>query len=174
MSSNYANLHVLIVDADKFTRDLIASVLEELGLSKSNIFCDGEAEDALETLRIRKVDIVICDRNMGSIDGVEFVRKIRDPDESPARGVPVIFCSRQLNRELVAEIRNAGVNEAIVKPITIGAIESRIRSVLQKPRRLISVTDYYGPDRRRVDSENVPRERRAQPRENPGRSSQSD
>jgi DNA-binding response OmpR family regulator len=101
---------------------------------------------------------------MGTIDGVDFVRKLRDPKESPAPGVPVIFCSRQLDRQLVEDVRDAGINEVIVKPITLGAVKSRIRILFEKPRTLVNLTTYVGPDRRRLHDDNVPRERRAKAR----------
>jgi two-component system, chemotaxis family, chemotaxis protein CheY len=165
MSRAYKMLRVLIVDADKFSRDLIKDVLESLGFEGEKIFRTGNGAEALENLRTNKMDIVICSRNMGPIDGVTFVRTLRDPKESPAPGVPVVFCSRQLDRQLVDEIRRTGVNEVIVKPVTISAIESRVRALLEKPRPLLKVSDYVGPDRRRVDEGNVPRERRAQNRD---------
>ena len=165
MSKAYKTLRVLIVDADKFSRDLIKDILESLGFEGERIFRMGNGAEALESLRTNKVDIVICARTMGPIDGVAFVRTLRDPEESPAPGVPVIFCSRQLDRHLVDEIRGAGVNEVIAKPITISAIESRVHALLEKPRPLLEVSDYVGPDRRRVDEGNVPRERRAQNRD---------
>jgi two-component system chemotaxis response regulator CheY len=164
-NKTYANLRVLVVDADTFTRNLVKGVLEDLGFERYNLFDTGEGMAALELLRYKKVDLVICARNMGAIDGVDFVRRLRDPKHSPAIGVPVIFCSRQLNRQLVGEIREAGVDEAIIKPITLSAIESRIRAIREKPRPQIAAPDYFGPDRRRVVNPKVPRERRAQPRE---------
>ena len=164
MSKAYKTLRVLIVDADKFSRNLIKDVLESLGFEGEKISQTANGSEALESLRTNKVDIVICARNMGSIDGVAFIRTLRDPEESPAPGVSVIFCSRQLDRHLVDEIREAGVNEVIVKPITISAIESRVRALIEKPRPLLKAPDYVGPDRRRVEEGNVPRERRAQKR----------
>jgi CheY-like chemotaxis protein len=164
MSTAYSTFRVLIVDADKFSRDLLKEVLEALGFEGENIFRIEDGAEALETLRIKKVNVVICDRNMGTIDGVDFVRKLRDPKKSPALGVPVIFCSHQLDRQLVEEVREAGINEVIVKPITLGAVKSRIRILLEKPRPLVNLTNYVGPDRRRLHDDNVPRERRAKAR----------
>lgn len=174
MSKLYKTLRVLIVDADKFSRDLVKGVLEALGFMGENVFRIADGLEALETLRINKADIVICDRTMGAIDGVDFVRKLRDPGESPVPGVPVIFCSRQLDRQLVEEVRMAGVNEVIVKPITHGAIESRIRFLFAKPRPLVKLATYIGPDRRRIDDSDIPTERRIEKRENPRMSIESD
>jgi len=161
MSNSFETLRVLIVDGDRFSRGLLRDVLEGLGFLGQNILRVGDGLEALELLRTVKVDIVICDKQMGAIDGVEFVRKLRGPNESPSPGVPVIFCSHQLNRQLVEAIREAGVNEAVIKPITHNSIQSRIHQVLEKPRPIVDAADYTGPDRRRVKSDDIPRERRS-------------
>jgi len=161
MSKSFKTLCVLVVDGDRFSRGLLRDVLEGLGLLGQNILRVGDGLEALELLRAASVDIVICDRQMGAIDGVEFVRKLRDPNESPTPGVPIIFCSHQLDRQLVEAIREAGVNEAAIKPITHNSIESRIRQVLEKPRPIVDAADYTGPDRRRVKNDDIPRERRS-------------
>lgn len=164
MPTAYTTLRVLIVDADKFSRDLVKEVLETLGFESQNVLRSADGVEALDQLRATKVDIVICGRNAGTIDGVDFVRELRDPNRSPVPGVPVIFCDDRLDRQLIDAIRAVGVNEAIVKPITLGAIQSRVRSILEKPRELVRVKDYVGPERRRIDDGNVPRERRAEKR----------
>jgi hypothetical protein len=54
------------------------------------------------------------------------------------------------------------VNEAIAKPISASAIKSRISAILEKPRPLVKADAYVGPDRRRVEDENMPSDRRTQ------------
>jgi two-component system, chemotaxis family, chemotaxis protein CheY len=165
VSIDYSQLRVLIVDADNFTRSIVKNVLEELGFQSENIHETGSGVDGLELLRVKTAHIAICSKRMGSIDGVEFVRTIRDPEQCSAPGIAIIFCSQQLNKTLVEEIREAGVNEVIAKPITIGAVQSRIQHIFEKPRPMVTIKDYVGPDRRRVDNGDRPRERRSQKRE---------
>jgi CheY-like chemotaxis protein len=162
MTSDYPARHVLIVDNDKFTRSLIKNVLEDLGFTTGNVYESSDGQDALDLLRSRKVDLIFCAWRMEPMDGVTLVRALRDPEQSPAPGIPVIFCASQIDKKLVEDIREAGVNEAIVKPISASAIESRIRAILKKPRPLVKADAYVGPDRRRVEDENVPSDRRAQ------------
>jgi len=165
MSNDYSHVRILIVDADKFTRSLLKNVLEELGFQGKNIDETGDGKEALDLLRSWTAHIIICSKRIGSMDGVAFVRTLRDPTQCSAPGIAIIFCSQQLDKELVEEVREAGVNEVIAKPITIGAIQTRIRHIFENPRPLVTVKDYAGPDRRRVDNGDQPRERRSQKRE---------
>jgi len=56
MPNVYKTLRVLIVDADKFSRDLIKDVLESLGFESKKISCMWDGTEALEGLRTVKVD----------------------------------------------------------------------------------------------------------------------
>ena len=52
----------------------------------------------------------------------------------------------------VAEARDAGVTEFLVKPITAHALFDRISSVIARPCPFIRTATYFGPDRRRKNT----------------------
>ena len=49
----------------------------------------------------------------------------------------------------VLQARDAGVNEFVVKPISVKSLFSRIDSLINKPRKFIRTGHFFGPDRRR-------------------------
>lgn len=149
MAFTYDKLQVLIVDDNEFTRSLIKEVLNIIGFKLPNIREAGDGLAALKSLEEAKVHIVISDWRMEPMDGLTFVRKLRDPENSPDPFVPVIFCSAYTEQELIERARDMGVNEVIAKPVSIGNIESRIRAVLEQPRPFVDEHYYFGPDRRR-------------------------
>jgi two-component system chemotaxis response regulator CheY len=165
MTANYRDLRVLVVEDDANMQTLIKSVLEHLEFQSEKIYQSTNGAEAIEFLKSREVDFIICDWEMENMDGLTFVRILRDPKETPARGVPIILCSGKLDREVLDKVLYSGVNEAIVKPISIGAVESRIKAILERPRPIFENENYVGPDRRRREAEFGPRERRAEPRE---------
>lgn len=149
MAFSYDQLQVLIVDDNEFTRSLIKEVLNIIGFQLPNIQEASDGLAALKSLEETKVHIVISDWRMEPMDGLTFVRKLRDPQNSPDPFVPVIFCSAYTEQELIERARDIGVNEVIAKPVSIGNIESRIRAVLEQPRPFVDENYYFGPDRRR-------------------------
>lgn len=165
MTANFSNLRVLVVEDDAHTQTLIKSVLEHLGFQNGNIHRSMHGAEALEFLKARQVDFIICDWAMEEMDGLELVRILRDPKKTPAPKIPIILCSGKLDREALDKMLYSGVNEAIVKPISIGAIESRITALLERPRAIFENENYVGPDRRRRETEVGPRERRSKPRD---------
>lgn len=164
MSIPYPQLRVLIVEDHAFTRLLIKEVLQSLGCQQDNIH---EAEDGatgLKALQEHRADLIICDWQMQPMDGLTFVRKLRDPVNSKNPFVPIIFCTAHTDMDLIQRARDTGVTEVMTKPITVKAIESKIKAILEKPRPFVDSAQYFGPDRRRRSDGNAPAEDRRQAR----------
>ena len=162
---SYASHHVLIVDDHAFTRLLFKEVLQNLGFHRNNIH---EAEDGAAGLRVvaeRKIDLIFCDWQMEPMDGLSFMRELRDPEKNNNPYLPVIFCSAFTERELIEHARDCGVTEIMTKPITAKAIEARVESVFKNPRAFVKAEGYFGPDRRRrqLVDEDLPEDRRKTP-----------
>jgi len=149
MAFVFDQLKILIVDDEAHTRTLIKEVLQIIGFSQANIREASDGLSAFKSLEEEKVHIIISDWRMEPMDGLTFVRKLRDQTTSPDPFVPVIFCSAHTDQEMIERARDMGVNEVIAKPVSIGNIESRIIAVLEQPRPFVAETQYFGPDRRR-------------------------
>jgi DNA-binding NtrC family response regulator len=66
-----SSIRILIVDDERTLRESCATVLQADGFSVTTI---GRGEEALETVRRRKFDIVLVDLYMSQISGVEILR----------------------------------------------------------------------------------------------------
>jgi DNA-binding response OmpR family regulator len=97
-------------------------------------------------------DVVLVDWEMPGIDGAEFVRQVRSPATFPHPAVPIIMLTGHGERSRVLEAVRLGVHEFLLKPVSSGALQARILSVLTKPRGMVKRGDYYGPELRRASS----------------------
>ncbi|HEX8233030.1 MAG TPA: response regulator [Caulobacteraceae bacterium] len=143
---------VLVVDDNQHMRVLLIEVLRAIGVGEVREASDGS--EALNVLRQRRIDLVICDLAMQPVDGIDFVRLLRTSPDSPDQMVPVIIVSGHSTASKVYEARDAGANEFLVKPITARGVLDRIARVIHQPRDFVRSTDYVGPDRRRKDDPN--------------------
>lgn len=153
---NYAQLQALIVDDHDFTRVLIKEVLHTLGFDLNNIHEATDGGGALQVLKNRKIDLIFCDWQMEPMDGISFMRALRNPEKNQNPYLPVIFCTAFAERALIEQARDSGVNEIMTKPITAKAIEARVAKVLISPRNFVQTEDYFGPDRRRRNAVDGP------------------
>ena len=123
---------VLVVDDSKLARMVMASAFRRLRPEWELIEATG-ADDALQTIATRPVDIALIDFNMPGIDGLELVAKIRE--SQPA--MPMALVSANLQDEIIARTRE--LNAAFVaKPLTdeaLGAFLSGAALRLKKAAR---------------------------------------
>ena len=142
-----ANVKFLVVEDNKFMATVVRRVLNSLGTKEVRECADGA--DALKVLKTFPADIVITDWAMEPLDGIELTRMIRTASDSHNPYVPIIMLTAYSEMIRIVEARDAGVNEFVVKPISVNTLFSRIQAVIEKPRPYIRINNFFGPDRRR-------------------------
>ncbi len=110
----------LIVDDSRVVRKVARKIIESL-----NFTCF-EAEDgqvALDKCKQEMPDAVLLDWNMPVMNGIEFLRELRQLDGGD---VPkVIFCTTENEFSYIQEALAAGANEYIMKPFDKDIIEGK-------------------------------------------------
>jgi DNA-binding response OmpR family regulator len=119
---------ILIVEDDKFLRELISKKLKGEGFSVSEAV-DGEA--GLKQIKEIKPDLVLLDLILPSIDGFEVLSRVK---EDPAiKSIPVIILSNLGQKEEVERGLKLGAYDYLIKAhFTPGEIIEKIRNILGK------------------------------------------
>ncbi len=116
---------ILVVDDSPIIRKLIGYVL------RKKDYTTEEAEDgmdAMEKLSCSEIDLVIVDLNMPNMDGISFVRNLRNGYYNP--DLPVIMLTTTNDDDLKKEAYDAGVNMFLTKPIQPEVLIYKIESLL--------------------------------------------
>jgi YesN/AraC family two-component response regulator len=142
-------LKILLVDDNQHMRVLLTEILRAIGCRE--VFEAADGAEALQVLRANPIDIVMTDLAMQPLDGIDFVRLVRNSRDSPNPMVPVIMITGHSTFRRVAEARDVGVTEFLSKPVTARGVIERINRVVEHPRSFVRSGDYFGPDRRRKD-----------------------
>ena len=143
----YELLKILVVDDNHHMRVLLSEILRAIGCRHIREANDGA--EGLQVLRNHQIDIVITDLAMQPLDGIDFVRLLRNSPDSPHPMIPVIMITGHATQRRVADARDAGVTEFLAKPLTARGVVERIRLVIEHPRPFVRTEAYFGPDRRR-------------------------
>lgn len=142
-----SNLKVLVVDPNAYMRGIVADALRRLNIGElSTTSSTDEAQDICLSFR---PNIVITDWEAGRTSGLEFTRSIRRSEKNIPRDVPVILLASSVARDQLMAARQAGINEFLLKPVSVRALKSRIEEVVIRPRKFIDSRHYIGPCRRR-------------------------
>ena len=140
-------LKILIVDDNHHMRVLLTEILRAVGINQ--VVEAGDGAEGLQKMRGHQFDIVMTDLAMSPLDGIDFVRLLRNSPDSPNQMIPVIMVTGHLTVRRIAEARDAGVNEFVAKPITARNVLDRLRLIVDQPRPFVRTEDFFGPDRRR-------------------------
>jgi CheY-like chemotaxis protein len=105
--------HILVVD-DNATNRMVAQSLVEMFDCTSETAEDGE--EAVETARSGRFDLILMDIRMPRMDGIAATRAIRALS-GPAGAVPIIALTANADPEDAAGYLAAGMNGVVEKPM---------------------------------------------------------
>ena len=106
-------LRVLQVEDNRTNRDVAEKILVRAGHDVISVENGAEALDVIET---GGFDIVLMDRDMPVMDGIEATRRIRSLD-GPLAAIPIVGITASAIREQLDECLEAGMNTVLTKPV---------------------------------------------------------
>ena len=148
ISFRLASAKIVVVDDEHYMRKVVRTMLLGIGVREVHEASDGVA--GLDLIRRINPDVVILDWQMPRMDGPSFVRMVRAPGSFSYPDVPIIMLTGHGERSRVVEAVKLGVNEFLLKPVSVKALQDRVTAVLTKPREVVKSGDYYGPVPRKL------------------------
>jgi CheY-like chemotaxis protein len=142
------SISVLVVDDHHHTRKVLRAMLTGLNISTIHEAADGEI--GLHAIMNIRPDVVLLDWDMPVVNGLQFIRTVRQPGRFPYPDVPIILLTGHAERWRVVEAARYGVHEYLLKPVSTQALLDRITTVLQKPRQMMELERNYVPAPRGV------------------------
>ena len=116
---------ILIVDDEPGVRDLLRDALEIAGY-QTEVASNGA--EALDLLRRHRAELCIVDINMPTMDGFEFLAKLREHDTQ----TPVLMLSARDSPVDVAKGLRFGADDYVRKPFSLEEILLRITAILRR------------------------------------------
>ena len=123
-----SDVRALIVDDSSVMRKIVERSLRKAGLDSLVVFEAASGIDGLEILKSKKVDLILSDINMPSMDGLEFVRQLNV--QKLAVGIPVVMITTESSEAHVKQAIEAGARGYIRKPFTADQVKQRVLPLL--------------------------------------------
>jgi two-component system chemotaxis response regulator CheY len=114
----------LVVDDSKVIRMVARRILEEFDFEIDEA---ENGQDALDHCMSKMPDVVLLDWNMPVMNGLDFLRSLRQTDGGS--GVVVVFCTTENDMRHIQEAMAAGADEYIMKPFDRDIIEAKFLQV---------------------------------------------
>ncbi|MCA1950630.1 MAG: response regulator [Treponema sp.] len=117
---------VLVVDDSAAIRQSITYVLQQGGYE---VIEAKDGQDGLDTMaRIEVPDLIITDVNMPNLDGIGFIRRIRE--QIKYKFVPIVVLTTESQGEKMNEGKEAGATAWIVKPFNADKLLGVVKKVI--------------------------------------------
>jgi len=132
MSSDLANITILVVEDDEDTRELLQTVLTEAG---AHVVTAASVEAALASYRTAPPDVIVSDMRLGSSDGYNFITAIREYNKEYRGFTPAIALTGFRYPGDEDRAMQAGFNGYIHKPFKPEDLILTITRLLREQRR---------------------------------------
>lgn len=119
---------ILIVDDNADSRDLVVKVLRQFGYL---IIQAVDGEEALKKAFSESPDLILMDRSLPKIDGLEVTRRLKR--EVTFKGVPIVALTAHAMRGDREKALEAGCEGYICKPFDVRTLGQQIKSYLEGP-----------------------------------------
>ena len=117
-------LHVLVVDDNEDTRDVLQAVLEIDGATVSTA---PSSDAALTALDAEPPDVMLIDIGMPIMNGFDLVRQIRRRPVDSGGRVPAVALTGYISAEDRASATEAGFQAYLTKPVDERALVDAVR-----------------------------------------------
>jgi two-component system, chemotaxis family, chemotaxis protein CheY len=119
---------ILVVDDSSSMRKSILYMVRESGYETGEA---NNGSEALEWLHDNRPDLIICDVNMPVMDGISFLKKIKQDDEyALCRFIPVLMLTTESEKSAMEEGKKAGVRAWMLKPFEPGKLLTSVKMIL--------------------------------------------
>jgi len=115
---------ILVVDDEQQITLVLRSGLTKHGF---DVRVAGEGESALELFHMWTPDLVLTDLSMPNMSGLELCRRLR-----AISSVPIIVLSVKGDESVKIEALDAGADDYVTKPFSVGELLARVRAALRR------------------------------------------
>ena len=112
----------LVVDDSRMIRRVASRILKDLKFETSEA---ENGQDAIDKCHIDMPDAILLDWNMPVMDGLSFLKELRNHEDG--KTPIVIFCTAERDVLKITEALEAGADEYIMKPFDSDIIESKFQ-----------------------------------------------
>ena len=123
-------LNILIIDDSAIVRKVLTKTIKMAEVSVQEIYQAANGEEGLTQVAEHAVDLIFLDINMPTMNGMEFMRRLREMEGKAE--IPVIVVSTEGSKDRRDELFALGIKAFMRKPITPEEFAEVVHQVLEE------------------------------------------
>ena len=129
--------NILIVDDSTTIRSMVKKTIDMIGLDFNAIYEASDGIKALAVLADHDVDVVLVDINMPTMNGIQFLTRIKQ--DARLSHIPIVVASTEGSQRRIEQLNELGVAGYVRKPFQ----PEQLRDVLTP---ILGVTEHAGSE----------------------------
>ncbi|MEX1200819.1 MAG: HD domain-containing phosphohydrolase [Methylophaga sp.] len=129
---------VLIIDDQSTGRAILEKVIQQIG-DNIHVTAMSNPSTALEWLDLHDVDLIVTDYRMPEINGIEFIRLVRQKNH--CLNVPIVMITVVSEKSVRYEALEAGATAFLMRPIDQIECRTSCRNLLQMHEQHLIIED---------------------------------
>ena len=119
---------ILVVEDELLSRTVIVATLQSYGF---NCIAAENGQQALELLTLNPCDLILTDLNMPIVDGLEFIRIVRQREAliGNKKPIPIVVLSAQRGETINAAVE-LGISEYFIKSVSFDKLAAKLQYLL--------------------------------------------
>lgn len=118
------DIRVLVIDDEAAIRRFLGTSLKANGY---NVFEAVSGAEALSTVVACRPDILVLDLGLPDMDGIDVIRRLREWSQISV----IVLSARGQESDKIAAL-NAGADDYLIKPFSVGELIARLGAVLRR------------------------------------------
>src|SRR6058998_3763851 len=136
---------ILVADDDPDITGVVKATLQGYGHQVTDV---SNGREALARATTERPDLIVMDRNMPGMDGIEATQRLRDRPETAK--LPIILLTAVADESSLLEGFQAGVDDYVAKPFNPRELAARVEALLirtapPKPTTLRKLVAVFSP-----------------------------
>lgn len=124
------DITAMVVDDSGIMRKMVMRSLNEAGIANWTFIEGTDGADALEKFDPEAVEMIFVDWNMPNMNGLEFIKNVRERTD---HHIPVVMVTTESTMAKVEEAMEAGgVDTFICKPFTTDSLKTKLKPLFEK------------------------------------------
>ena len=125
----YNNVHVLLVEDLAVIQRAVQNILNHFNIQ---LTCASNAIDALHYIERNHYDLILMDIGLPDMPGNMLTKRIRHLETSTQTHTPIIALTANQNEDDHKNYLDAGMEEVMIKPITIDKMRQVVKQYIPK------------------------------------------
>jgi signal transduction histidine kinase/DNA-binding response OmpR family regulator len=129
------DINILVVDDNQLNREIFYDLVED---KKNNVrlLLAENGKEAIEILESKNIDLILMDIQMPIMNGYEATKFIRNSTtlSHQKKNIPIIAMTAHVLDGVAEKCVEAGMNDAISKPVNLIVLTQKIKNLIQKDK----------------------------------------